>query len=103
MKDYYKILGVNPTTPKKAIKKLTFYLAKTVHPKKNQGLKEEFVDYIEAYHILYYNNSSTWFDKIYTKNMGNMETLPDDHDRLLYIEILRGRCQVTNLAKLYPH
>lgn len=52
--DYYKTLGVPRTATKAEIKKRYFELAKKYHPdvNKEEGAKEKFAEYNEAYEVL---------------------------------------------------
>mmetsp|Transcript_6385 Transcript_6385/g.10462 ORF Transcript_6385/g.10462 Transcript_6385/m.10462 type:complete len:375 (+) Transcript_6385:120-1244(+) len=52
--DYYKTLGVPKTASKSEIKKKYFELAKKYHPdvNKDEGAKEKFSEYSEAYEVL---------------------------------------------------
>lgn len=62
--DYYKTLGVSRNASKSEIKKKYFELAKKYHPdvNKEEGAKEKFAEYSEAYEILSNDEKKNAYD-----------------------------------------
>lgn len=77
MIDYYKILGVKPTSTVEEIRKAYFLLAKKYHPDKNQGdrfFELRFKQVLEAYTVLSDNERRKDYDKQYFSGSENAKS-----------------------------
>jgi len=74
VKDYYKILGLNPGAGPEEIKKAFFCLAKKYHPDKHRGVdggdyEAKFAEINEAYNVLKDQKAKAEYDQSY-KSIG---------------------------------
>lgn len=65
MKDYYRVLGINPASDLSEVKAAFRSLARRSHPDvdKSAGAKERFVAILEAYEVLGDENSRAAYDR----------------------------------------
>lgn len=68
MKDYYKILGLDPVASQDQINRLFGEIVKQYHPQVNQqaGARELFHNKIEAHYILAHSQKRDQYDAMYT-------------------------------------
>jgi DnaJ-class molecular chaperone len=64
-KDYYKILGVPPSSSEKDIKMTYYKLAQELHPDKNQGkTTDRFKEVTAAYNVLGNKDKRSQYDSM---------------------------------------
>ncbi|MGI6705959.1 MAG: DnaJ domain-containing protein [Clostridia bacterium] len=75
MKDYYKILGVEPNCSKDDIKKAYRRLAKQWHPdvNKSEDAHDKFIEIAEAYEILIDDHSRAQYDAMRKRSYASAE------------------------------
>lgn len=88
MKNYYEILGVPESASDKVIRRKTFLKGKQLHPKSKEKSEldslVDFVDIIEAYHVLSEEKSRKIYDKLLRgDNNSKMRSKHEDYIRII--------------------